>query len=78
MKRMYDLAVARNITRKAARVIALTPGEIPEREAVGVPRGRIAIINNGIPLAAWQVDKEKGLRFRARLGIPADAPLVFF
>jgi len=78
MKRMYDLVVGRNITRKAARVVALTPGEIPECEAIGVAYDKITVIGNGIDLSAWQIDRQRGAEFRVRWGIPPDSLLVLF
>ena len=78
LKQMYDFVVGRRIAYKAARVIASTPGEIPECEAIGIPREKIVVISNGIDLASWQVDREKGPEFRSRWGIPADALLILF
>lgn len=78
LKRIYDLVVGQQIACKAARVIASTAEEIPECEAIGIAGDKIVVIGNGIDLTAWRVDKEKGQKFRARLGVPANALLVLF
>lgn len=78
LKRLYDAAVGRQIYLNAARVIALTPGEVPECQAVGIPPPKIIVIPNGINLAQWHVSREKGIQFRKQRGIPVDSFLVLF
>jgi len=78
LKRIYDKLIGRRIYSKAARVIALSPEEIRECESVGIPRHKITVIGNGIDLASWCVQREDGLNFRKRFGIPLDAHLVLF
>ena len=78
LKRIYDRAVGRMIYSRAAKIIALLPGEIAECEAVGISRDGIVVIGNGIDLAAWQRNGESGIRFRSRFCIPIDAHMVLF
>lgn len=78
LKQTYDKVVGRIVYSKAIRVIALRPEESAECEAVGIPHDRITVIGNAIDLTAWHVQKESGVGFRARFGIPNDARLVLF
>ncbi len=70
LKRFYDALIGRRIARGAAKVIALTSGEINECLAVGVPCEKIVVIDNGIDLSSWDIDKDEGRKFRIRWGIP--------
>jgi glycosyltransferase involved in cell wall biosynthesis len=75
LKRGFDGAVGRPLARAAAAVIAASARERDDLVACGVPAARVVVRGNGFPEpAAGERDGE----VRARLGIPADAPVALY
>ncbi len=94
LKRGLDATLYRGITRGAAAVVAASEREREDVIACGVPAAKVHVRGNGFPDPedATRVGKPgsdpAGVRpqkfglpsgdLRARLGIPADAPLVLY
>jgi len=94
LKRGLDATLYRGITRGAAAVVAASEREREDVIACGVPAAKVHVRGNGFPdpVDATRVGKPgsdpAGVRpqkfglpsgdLRARLGIPADAPLVLY
>lgn len=76
VKRGLDLLGADAILEHAAACIAVSEAEIPQYEAVGVERGRVRVIPNGVRLDEFARLPPRGA-FRRVWGI-GEAPLIVF
>ena len=75
LKRALDATLYRGVTRGAAAVVTASPRERDDVVARGVPADKVHVRGNGFPTpATTETDGE----LRARLGIPATAPLVLY
>lgn len=75
-KRAFDLVWGRRILRKAACVLAVSPAEVRQLRACGVPSSAIRLVPNPVDVDEFTPPVARGA-FRRRIGIGA-APLVLF
>jgi glycosyltransferase involved in cell wall biosynthesis len=75
LKRLLDSTLYRGVARGAAAVVVASEREGDDVVACGVPRDRVRVRGNGFP-APEEAAPNGDLR--ARLEIPADAPLVLY
>ncbi|HEX9668901.1 MAG TPA: glycosyltransferase, partial [Thermoanaerobaculia bacterium] len=69
-------ALARRALAQARLVTGCSPELVERVCALGFPAERARVIPYGVDVAAFAPDRERGREWRARLGVPADAPLV--
>jgi glycosyltransferase involved in cell wall biosynthesis len=74
-KRLFDLAFGRGTLRYAARVLAVTEAERRQLVALGVERGRIAIVPN--PVEEAHTDGAPAADFRSRYTTGNGAVVLF-
>jgi len=77
IKWFYDQVFGYRILRDASKVIALTEVEARQYEKMGVPRGKIAIIPNGIDLEEYRELPPKGC-FKKKFGIDEDKKIILY
>lgn len=75
-KRIVDALGARAFLHRAAACIAVSDAEVAHYREAGVPRRRIVVIPNGLPLDAFETLPPRG-SFRRAHGLDG-APLVVF
>jgi glycosyltransferase involved in cell wall biosynthesis len=75
LKRMYHLALGQSMLRGSRTIIATSPQEVAELASSGQPAEKIVVRRNGVEVPDSL--PERG-RFRAVVGIPADAKLVLY
>jgi len=76
LKRLLDATLYRGVARGAAAVVVASEREADAVRAGGVPADRVRVRGNGFP--APEASPAGHGNLRARLGIPANAPLVLY
>jgi glycosyltransferase involved in cell wall biosynthesis len=76
-KKAYDILWGKMILKDAAKILALTPGEVEQYEKMGVERERTAIVPNGID-ASQYINLPNKSEFRTRYAIDSDEKIVLF
>jgi glycosyltransferase involved in cell wall biosynthesis len=74
LKRALDATIYRGVARGAAGVVVASQRERDDVLACGVSAGKVHVRGNGFPEPLESSDGD----LRARLGIPADAPVVLY
>lgn len=77
LKQIFDHLWGTRILQDASAVIALNCFEESQYVRIGVPRGRVRIIPNGIRISEFEKLPKKGT-FRARHGIETEWPMVLY
>lgn len=78
LRAAFDPTLGRYVVSRAARVIGVSSGEMAVMQRhVAVDAAKVRIIPNGFHAAQFR-PRPDGAAARARLGVPADAPLVVF
>jgi glycosyltransferase involved in cell wall biosynthesis len=75
LKRALDSTLYRGVARGAAAVVVASEREGDTVKAAGVPADKVRVRGNGFPPPEESTGDGQ---LRARLGIPADAPLVLY
>jgi glycosyltransferase involved in cell wall biosynthesis len=76
LKRLLDATLYRGVARGAAAVVVASEREASGVRACGVPSDKVRVRGNGFPAPEASLAGDGNLR--ARLGIPAAAPLVLY
>jgi len=63
LKRFYNLLIGRRIIRKAARIIAITPDELPIFALYGAPPERTVVLPNAVTLGDFDEAPVSGIGF---------------
>jgi glycosyltransferase involved in cell wall biosynthesis len=64
------------LARRADLIIANASAVRPDAATRGFPSGRVAVVPNGIDTDAMRPDREAGIAFRRRWGLPSDAFVI--
>jgi glycosyltransferase involved in cell wall biosynthesis len=78
LKRALDATLYRGVARGAAAVVVASERERDDVVACGVSAGKVHVRGNGFPDPDTERPGSDPAGARARLGIPADAPLVLY
>ena len=75
LKRMYHLALGRQMLRGSRKIIATSPQEVAELATSGLPAGKIQVRRNGVEIPETLPERGK---FRASAGIPENAKVILY
>ena len=77
LKWLYDISFGRILLKDASKVIALSDIEAKQYRSVGVPKGKIEIVPNGIDLSNYS-DLPRNGEFKDRYGIEKEKKIILF
>ena len=77
LKWLYDLFFGYSLLKDASRVIAVTDVEMKQYFSLGLPKGRVELISNGVDLSEY-VDLPQRGAFREKFGISSDEQLILY
>ncbi len=75
-KRVFDRVLGNIILRDAKHFVAVSENEVRQYEEMGVNRGKIALIYNGIDIDAYRVLPEKD-SFRKKYGLTGEKIILY-
>lgn len=75
LKKLFDLFTGYKILRDASKVIAVTPMEAEQYKSMGISKGKIEIVPNGIDLSEFENLPPRG-EFRKKWGINDNQKMI--